>query len=36
MLKKDDLYKLEEYSIARKNFKQEVLDIKKNRSILLG
>ena len=29
MLKKEDLYKLEEYSIERKNFKQKVLDIKK-------
>jgi len=36
MLKKEDLYKLEEYSIERKNFKQKVLDIKKNRSVLIG
>ena len=36
MLKRDDLYKLEEYSIERKDFKQEVLDVKKNRSVLIG
>ena len=36
MLKKEDLYKLEEYSVERKNFKQEVLEIKKNRSVLIG
>ncbi|MEL0102947.1 MAG: DUF3501 family protein, partial [Gammaproteobacteria bacterium] len=36
MLKRDDLYKLEEYSVERKDFKQEVLDVKKNRSVLIG
>ena len=36
MLKKEDLYKLEEYSIERKNFKSKVLEVKKNRSILVG
>lgn len=36
MLKKDDLYKLEEYSVERDSFKQQVLDIKKNRSVLVG
>jgi len=36
MLKKEDLYKLEEYSIERDSFKQEVLDVKKNRSVLVG
>ena len=36
MLKKEDLYKLEEYSVERDSFKQEVLDVKKNRSVLVG
>lgn len=36
MLKKEDLYKLEEYSIERKKFKSEVLATKKHRSILVG
>ena len=36
MLKKEDLYKLEEYSIERKKFKSEVLSTKKHRSILVG
>ena len=35
-LKKEDLYKLEEYSIERKKFKSEVLATKKHRSILVG
>jgi len=36
MLKKEDLYKLEEYYIERNNFKSEVLETKKSRSILVG
>lgn len=36
MLRKKDLYKLEEYSIERKKFRDEVLMIKRNRSVLVG
>ena len=36
MLKKEDLYKLEEYSEERNKFKEKVLEVKNNRSVLLG
>jgi len=36
MLKKEDLYKLEEYSIERNKFKEKVLEVKNNRSVLVG
>ncbi len=36
MLKKEDLYTLEEYSEERNKFKEKVLEVKNNRSVLLG
>jgi len=36
MLKKEDLYKLEEYFEERNKFKEKVLEVKNNRSVLLG
>tara|TARA_B110000014_G_C20085042_1_gene567390 strand:- start:70 stop:645 length:576 start_codon:yes stop_codon:yes gene_type:complete len=36
MLKKEDLYKLEEYSVERNKFKEKVLEVKNNRSVLVG